>query len=502
MSYSTSSPGSETAPVPKRRVAALFAACLMLLTTAGVGVASTAGAAQPHPLANPGTVKAVAGGTADPVGSLKVTWTKPVPMDNVAGYIVLLQPEGGLGTTSPFTIDAGTSIHPVMDPSQLSTLITGLTPGASYRVTVISTNGEVSMAFINDMFSLLVDIAAGPASSPVVIPPTVTQPGPRYAFPTVDAMIADHYKEFLDRPATYVERTLWQDLFQTYGAGTGCVGVDATKTAINPPALWGPAPLWGPNPVVTDGKGAQNCPNSGLEYNMISILRTGGSPAIPAPTATSTPFPDWNNTDPYTWDEVNSAWFFAENPTTFQGVINPITRLYFAYFDRSPDSGGLKFWANRFRTGVGSLDDIAQYFANSSEFKRTYPTIVTNADFVSMVYYNVLHRAPDASGMAFWVAQLTGANGTGAAITKGRAMNMFAQSTENIEATEVGTAVVNIYFGLLGRTPTQNELAQNVFWANVANNTAADGSGVAQPALNLWVIQGAVRNSAEYAATK
>ncbi len=481
MSYSTSSPGSETAPVPKRRVAALFAACLMLLTTAGVGVASTAGAADPAPYANPDNVVAVPAPSSEPWGSIKVSWNTPVPADFVAGYLVLIQDAATpLGPGGTFDLTDGTRVIHVNDPATLSVVINYLDYGVTYRVTVISTNGEVSNTFINDALTTLpIWMDTSLASVPPVVPP-VTPPVPadRYEFPTVDAMIDAHYWEFLDRAPTFVERTLWQDTFQAVGPNLGCVGVEIGRGADNPPALWDGAPEWGPNPVVTGQEGAQNCPNVGTEYMMISILRTG-SPG---------------------WLGINQPWsanFWAENPTTFQGIANPITRLYLAYFDRAPDAEGFEYWTGRFRDGTGSLDWIADFFATSPEFQQTYPSIVTNADFVSLVYFNVLNRAPDASGMAFWVAQLSGANGTGPAVSKGRVMNQFAQSDENIVATRVQTAIVNIYAGLLDRTPTQGELAQNTFWAKIANQGPG---GNANEALNVWIIQGAVRNSEEYAS--
>lgn len=488
MSYSTSSPGSETAPVPKRRVAALFTACLLLLTTAGVGVASTAGAADPAPYANPGVVNATPAPATDPPswGSIKVTWTTPVPSDFVAGYLVLIQDAATpLSGTGGFVLTDGTRVVHVNDPATLSTVVKYLDYGITYRVTVISTNGEVSNTFINNALSgLAIDMDTSTASEPPTTPPDrIPFPGKRYEFPTVDAMINAHYQEFLDRAPTFVERTLWQEAFQNNGPNLGCVGVDLDPAvnANTPPALWNQAPNWGPNPVVTDQVGADNCPNTGTEYRMISILRTG-SPG---------------------WVGINQPWsanFWAENPTTFQGIANPITRLYLAYFDRAPDTAGFNYWTGRFHDGTGSLDWISDFFAQSVEFSETYPSIVTNADFVSLVYFNVLNRAPDNAGMAFWAAQLSGANGTGPAVSKGRVMNQFAQSDENIQGTQVQTAIVNIYAGLLGRTPTQGELAQNTFWAKIANNTQPDGSGVAREALNVWVIQGAVRNSAEYKA--
>lgn len=483
MSYSTSSPGSETAPVPKRRVAALFAACLMLLTTAGVGVASTAGAAQPRPVQNPGAVNVNTGGSSDPWGSIKVSWTTPVPADFVTGYLVLVQ-EATVGQT---TFDPSTAyrVVPVSGVNTNSVVVSNLgwdntvnpPVGFKYFATVLATNGEGSEAFINDAFALgYVNNKWGVTNPPPPVPgPTgITPPPARYAFPTVDAMINAHYQEFLDRAPTFVERNLWQDIFQANGENLNCVGVDTTVTPNDPPQPVGsPAMAWGPEPLVSEGAdnaGAQNCPNTGTEYRMISILRTG-SPG---------------------WAGIYQPWsanFWAENPTTYQGIANPVTRLYFAYFDRVPDDAGFEYWTGRFRDGTGSLDWIANYFANSPEFQATYPTIQTNADFVSMVYFNVLHRAPDATGMAFWVAQLQ--NGA----SKGRVMNQFAQSDENIRATRVQTAIVNIWGALLDRMPTDNELVANAFWADNANSANPNPQ-----ALNVWVIQGAVRNSAEYAA--
>lgn len=495
MSYSTSSPGSETASVPKRRVAALFAACLMLLTTAGVGVAATAGAAQPRPVANPGTVNVTTPAISDeaPVGSIKVNWTVPVPSDFTTGYLVLVQ-------KSPTWVDGDSfQVYPVAGLNTTSLIIKNLgwetapLGGTAYSVIVLATNGEGSEAFIDYQMSILHQSATGATSfPPAVTPPTQPKPAPRYEFPTIDAMINAHYMEFLNRAPTFVERNLWQDVFQREGQNLACDGVDqSTNPATNPaPSFDSPAMAWGPAPIVTEAaspSGAQNCPNFGTEYDMISILRTGGAPDWFVDSEATVPAGHYPQAIFDGWDQPNSAWFYSENPTTYQGIANPIIRLYFAYFDRVPDQAGFEYWTDQFRNGKGSLDYIANFFANSPEFKKTYPTIQTNADFVSMVYFNVLHRVPDANGMAYWVAQLR--NG---GASKGRVMNQFAQSDENIDVTYGQVAITNIYAALLKRMPTNNELAANAFWAGTAN--------FGHVSENVWVIQGAVRNSAEYAA--
>lgn len=479
MSYSTSSPGSETAPVPKRRVAALFTACLLLLTTAGVGVASTAGAAQPRPVENPATVSVTTPTEADaPWGSIKVSWTKPVPSDFTSGYLVLFQPG-----TGAFDETQAYQVRPVAGLNTTSLIISGLawtnTPtlaGNPFRATVLATNGEASQSFIDDALTLDPQPRAtddGTTSyPPAVTPPGQTEPGQRYEFPTIDAMIDAHYQAFLGRMPTFVERNLWQDVFQDRGQDLHCDFVDTAHDPNNPPTPQlpsDPALNWGPSPIVTedaDVQGAQNCPNHGTEYDMISILRTGFD---------------------FYGDQPISDEYWIENPTTYEGIANPIIRLYFAYFDRVPDQAGFEYWTSQFRSGAGSLDWIANFFANSDEFNETYPTIQTNADFVSMVYFNVLHRAPDATGMAFWVAQIRAGTAS-----KGRVMNQFAQSDENMDRTWLQVQITNIYGSLLQRMPSDNELAANAFWAGIANG--------GDQWENVWVIQGAVRNSPEYAA--
>ena len=81
--------------------------------------------------------------------------------------------------------------------------------------------------------------------------------------------------------------------------------------------------------------------------------------------------------------------------------------LYKAAFNRTPDVGGLGFWINKMDTGM-SYSDVANNFVNSAEFKTAFggsnPTVNT---LVTKLYNNVLARAPDAGGLAFWQEKLT-----------------------------------------------------------------------------------------------
>ncbi len=74
--------------------------------------------------------------------------------------------------------------------------------------------------------------------------------------------------------------------------------------------------------------------------------------------------------------------------------------LYQATFNRTPDLGGLGYWINALDIGV-TLIDVTRTFISSPEFVATYSNLNT-ADFVNLVYVNVLDRNADAGGTAFW----------------------------------------------------------------------------------------------------
>lgn len=82
-----------------------------------------------------------------------------------------------------------------------------------------------------------------------------------------------------------------------------------------------------------------------------------------------------------------------------------LIELYIAYFNRAPDAIGLNFWGTAFANGY-SLDQIARLFAGQDETLETYPTGTSHIDFATTVYTNVLGRAPDQAGLAFWADAL------------------------------------------------------------------------------------------------
>lgn len=151
------------------------------------------------------------------------------------------------------------------------------------------------------------------------------------------------------------------------------------------------------------------------------------------------------------------------NSGEYQGLSAPVARLYFAFFQRIPDYGGLSYWIGRFRGG-DSLDAIANYFAASPEFAQAYGAL-DNTQFVTRVYLNVLGRAPDAGGLAYWTGEL--ASG---ARTRGQVMTGFSESPEYRAVIANEVAVTMIYMGMLRRGPDPSGFSYWVDYVDRGNS--------------------------------
>lgn len=88
-----------------------------------------------------------------------------------------------------------------------------------------------------------------------------------------------------------------------------------------------------------------------------------------------------------------------------RGTAGQLFGLYQAAFGRTPDATGFGFWLAQADKGE-SLHNIATGFATSTEFTKLYGATPTDAELLTRLYLNVLHRAPDQGGFDFWSAQL------------------------------------------------------------------------------------------------
>jgi Domain of unknown function (DUF4214)/RTX calcium-binding nonapeptide repeat (4 copies) len=121
------------------------------------------------------------------------------------------------------------------------------------------------------------------------------------------------------------------------------------------------------------------------------------------------------------------------------GNMAPAFRLYQAAFNRLPDEGGLVWQTMALDQGFALLQ-ISKNFYDSAEFRATYGTL-TNEQFASQLYHNVLHRDPDPAGLAWQVAALDGG------ISREQILLNFSESPENVSRTAANTKDGWIWIG-------------------------------------------------------
>ncbi|HRW37281.1 MAG TPA: DUF4214 domain-containing protein [Aquihabitans sp.] len=125
-------------------------------------------------------------------------------------------------------------------------------------------------------------------------------------------------------------------------------------------------------------------------------------------------------------------------------------RLYLAFFKRPPDPSGFAYWQRQLDAGRG-LINAARKFADSSEFKRTYGTL-SNSAFIDLVYQNVLDRAPDPTGKAFWLTRLDNRTKN-----RGDVMINFSESSENQRKRTNAVQVFRLHRLMMQRFPSRVE---------------------------------------------
>ena len=127
--------------------------------------------------------------------------------------------------------------------------------------------------------------------------------------------------------------------------------------------------------------------------------------------------------------------------TEMDANVRQTIRLYRAYFLRNPDHPGLEFWVQKRRAGW-SLNRISNEFAASTEFKNRYGSL-SAAQFVDLVYRNVLGRLPDDAGRSYWEGRLRGG------MARGQLMTGFSESAEYKAKTSAGVTVVALFDGMI-----------------------------------------------------
>ena len=135
--------------------------------------------------------------------------------------------------------------------------------------------------------------------------------------------------------------------------------------------------------------------------------------------------------------------------------VDPVVRVYRAFLGRAPDATGLKFWIKRRRNvapaKTWTVTQIATDFTSSNEFKSKYGSL-TNRAFVTRIYTDVLERTADQAGVDYWTKKLDTKTKTKAQVMVG-----FSESNEYKTKQAQNTDLAVAYIYLLGRTPTTPE---------------------------------------------
>lgn len=113
------------------------------------------------------------------------------------------------------------------------------------------------------------------------------------------------------------------------------------------------------------------------------------------------------------------------------GSAGKMFRLYQAALNRVPDKEGLGWWIDAADRGT-DWENMAAGFTHSAEWAKLYGAESSNDTFLTNLYKNALHRAPDAEGFAFWKQALEGG------VTREHLLVQFAESPEN-QAQVIGS---------------------------------------------------------------
>jgi hypothetical protein len=134
-----------------------------------------------------------------------------------------------------------------------------------------------------------------------------------------------------------------------------------------------------------------------------------------------------------------------------------VTAVYQNLLGRAPDSSGLNFWVGQIQNNGLTNQQVATAIWRSVEHRQ---------DEVMSYYNNFLHRPADAGGLAFWTSVLV--NGQ---LNEQGVETLFLTSNEYTNAHVTPALFIQgLYLNILGRLPAANEQS---FWVN---QLAANGA--------------------------
>lgn len=155
------------------------------------------------------------------------------------------------------------------------------------------------------------------------------------------------------------------------------------------------------NPIKIDGRRADYAIT--LKDGVIELQRQSGAGSIIVLPATSA----------IQFSDFRVNLLIAKTANGVQTAqLESIIELYIAFLNRLPDADGLAYWIAQVKAGM-TLEQLADSFYHASVFYSSltgYSSTTSDADFVKIIYKNVLGRtgnlAPPDADVNYWAEQL------------------------------------------------------------------------------------------------
>ncbi|PZW45705.1 hemolysin type calcium-binding protein [Humitalea rosea] len=179
-----------------------------------------------------------------------------------------------------------------------------------------------------------------------------------------------------------------------------------------------------------------------------------------------------------------------------------VLRLYQAALERAPDQSGLNYWIGALGAEV-RLEALASDFLGSAEFAARFGAGLGEADFVAQLYRNVLGREGDHGGLQYWTSSLLYDG-----VSRASVLVAFSESDENRAATadvvsagiwdldENAAAVARLYDTALGRLPDVGGLGYWKTNIEAGTQTLTDLATVFTNSPEFQAVYGALGNRA------
>ena len=184
------------------------------------------------------------------------------------------------------------------------------------------------------------------------------------------------------------------------------------------------------------------------------------------------------------YNELKSQVELTRYPE-IENTIDPVIRLYTGLLNREPDKAGVEYWVSQLNADK-DLRDVAMEFTTSNEFIQSINQLDGVAEAsIEALYNNVLGRASDSAGRAYWIEQLESGQvelvdivlsftnsaeyvDSSYSLVQGAKLLMWGVDLQALDPAALGfdsrpqeveeplaTALVRLYTGVLGREPDE-----------------------------------------------